>query len=94
MIDIFKTTRKVERYTFDEEKFLKWLKKEKPNDSDIQNLKTFDDIEQKWGIGEFDGELDEYFSDYCNRGKKLLDSSISYYDNYGDAYTEKEWGIH
>ena len=94
MINLYKTTRKIELYNFDEEDFLKWLKKENPNDSDIQELKTFNDIEEDWGIGEFNEELDEYFSDYCNREKKLLDSSISYYDNYGDAYDEKEWGMH
>lgn len=94
MINLYKTTRKVEHYTFNEEEFLKWLKKENPNDSDIQNLKTFDDIEKEWGISEFGGEIDTYLSDYCIKGKELLDSSISYYDNYGDAFDEMEWGIH
>ena len=94
MVKLYKTTRKVEKYIFDEEDFLKWLKEENSNDNDIQELQTFNDIEKEWGISEFDGELDEYLSDYCNREKKTLDSSISYYDNYEDAYDEKEWGIH
>lgn len=94
MIKLYKTIRKVEQYTLDEEDFLKWLKKENSNDNDIQSLKTFDEIEKKWGVGEFDGELDEYFSLYYDKEKKLLDGSFSYYDNYEDAYTEMEWGTH
>lgn len=94
MINLYKTTRKIELYTFDEEDFLKWLKKENPNDSDIQELKTFNDIEEDWGIGAFNEEIDEYLSDFMLKKKKTLDSSISYYNNYADAYDEKEWGIH
>ena len=93
MIEIFKTTRQVEKIKIDENDFLTFLKAECPNDEDIQALKSIKEIEEDWGISEFDAEIEEY----CIKNKirsSLLHSHIFHYIDHDEAYEDMEWGIH
>lgn len=89
---IFKTTRMVEKFEIDENDFLKYLKENFPNDEDIQEIKSIDEIEKDWGISEFDAEIEEY----CIKNKikkSLLNGHIFHYVDYDEAYEDMEWGI-
>lgn len=91
---IFRAVRKVESFNIDEKKFLEWLKKENYCDKDIQESNSLNElIEIFGGLGDFDADFDKYFYE-INADPKILDSSYSYYDNFSDAYQEKEWGMH
>lgn len=92
-MEIFKTTRQVEKIKIDENDFLKFLKNSYPNDEDIQKIKSLDEIEKYWGISEFDAEIEEY----CIKNKiesSLIDSYTFHYTDYDEAYEDMEWGIH
>ena len=92
-MEIFKTTRKIEKFNLDENDFFNFLKKNYPDDESIQELNSFNELINKYSLWEFDEELEEYFSTK-NIEMTLTDSYISYYNEYYDAYNEMEWGIH
>jgi hypothetical protein len=91
---IYKTTRCVTQWDVDEKNFLNFLKAENPHDEDIQKAENLEELIEEFGdIDEFCVELDKYLhSDTCKMN--IFYSSNHYYENYGDAYNEIEFGIH
>ena len=89
---IYKTTRKVEQFEIDENKFFNWLKKKYPEDRDIKDLNSIEELKKEFGdISEFSEELEQYL---IFIESKILDKSSTFYDNYEKAYDDKEWGVH
>lgn len=89
---IYRLEKAIKEYTIDEEDFLNYLKNQNLKDEDIQNSNNAADLKEKFGfIGEFSAELDSYLQD---KEETLVGSQISYYDDYGDACYEWEWGRH
>lgn len=93
---IYKTTRKVEQFEIDENKFFNWLKKKYPEDRDIKDLNSIEELKKEFGgISEFSEELEQYLIFMENKDEsKILDKSSTFYDNYEKAYDDKEWGVH
>lgn len=92
-MELFKTTRMIEKFNLDENDFFNFLKENYPNDEGIQELNSFNELIDNYSLWDFEGELEEYFS---TKGIEmtLTDSHISYYDEYCDAYEDMDWGIH
>lgn len=89
---IYKTTRKVEQFEINENKFFNWLKKKYPEDRDIKDLNSIEELKKEFGgISEFSEELEQYLTSIES---KVLDKSLTFYDNYEEAYDDKEWGRH
>lgn len=92
-MEIFKTTRKIEKFNLDENDFFNFLKENYPDDESIRELNSFNELINNYSLWDFDEELEEYFSTK-NIEMTLTHSYISYYNEYYDAYNEMEWGIH
>ena len=89
---IYRLEKAIKEYTIDEEDFLNYLKNQNLKDEDIQSSNSVEELKEKFGfIGEFSAELDAYLKD---KEETLVGSQISYYDDYGDACYEWEWGRH
>lgn len=87
---IYRTTKKVDEFDIDEKDFLNYIKQENLEDEDIQKINNIDKLIKEFGhIDEFSLELDMYLFNKTNR---CFNSSISYYDNYNEAYDDMEWG--
>lgn len=90
-MEIFVTTRKVEKIDIDEEILLDYLKNDFPHDEEIQAATKLEDIgDVEDIIGEVADELveDDAFT------KTLVDSSIYGCLSHEEAYQVMEWGIH
>lgn len=92
-MEIFKTTRKIEKFNLDENDFFNFLKENYPDDESIRELNSFNELINKYSLWDFDEELEEYFSTKSIK-MTLTDSHTSYYDEYYDAYEDMEWEIH
>lgn len=83
---IYKATKKIEVFDIDENDFFNFIKKENPDEKDIQNKNSWKElIEDSFKAGDFGDELNKYTLD---KEKKILYYMPynNYYDNYCDAY--------
>ena len=91
MRTIYVTTRKVEEFYLSEGALLEILKKVFSSDMEIQLAKSLDDIED---VEEAICEASEFLPDLGFVPRKTIDSSVTAYTDYSEAYEDMEWGIH
>lgn len=86
---IYRTERMVTEYEVNEEEFLTFLKVNNPDDEDIQNAQTFDDLLKGYSLDDFSDELSLFAG-----GGDVISYHNMFHDNYDEAYDDMEFGIH
>jgi len=90
-MEIFVTTRKVEKIDIDEEVLLDYLKNDFSHDEEIQAATKLEDIEN---VEDIIMDLADELVEDDTFTKTLTDSSIYGCLSHEKAYQVMEWGIH
>lgn len=86
---IYRTERMVTEYEINEEEFLTFLKVNNPDDEDIQNAQTFDDLLKVFCLDDFSDELSLFAE-----GGDVISYHNMFHNDYDEAYDDMEFGIH
>lgn len=87
---IYKTTRQVEEFDITDEVLLKLIQTYNLDDKGVQEARDLRELFDLYeDMNEFSPELDIFLS----RGD-VVESTRTYYEDYGDAYHDMEFGVH
>ena len=87
---IYKTTRQVEEFDITDEVLLKLIQTYNIEDKGVQEARDLRELFDLYeDMNEFSPELDIFLS----RGD-VVESTRTYYEDYGDAYHDMEFGVH
>ena len=87
---IYKTTRQVEEFDVKDEVLLKLIQTYNLDDKGVREARDLRELFDLYeNINEFSPELDIFLS----RGD-VVESTRTYYEDYGDAYHDMEFGVH
>lgn len=88
---VYRVTRKIEAFEVDEKALLNHIKEcDCSNDEDIHNATSVEELIKNFGgLNDFEDALE----DFCNNGE-IVANSVLYEDDYDEAWSIFDWGVH
>ena len=88
---VYRVTRKIEAFKVDEKALLNHIKEcDCSNDEDIHNATSMEELIKNFGgLNDFEDELE----DFCNNSE-IVANSVLYEDDYDEAWSIFDWGVH
>lgn len=91
---IYRVEKTLKELEVNDDTLFEYLKKCCPNDEDVQECETLEQLLSICDICDFEAELELYFYHLCMGKREELDHFLIYCEGYEWAREVMEWGIH